>query len=74
VATSKEKIRIRMEAYDHEVLDRTAQEIVLIAHNLGLLLMDLSPSLPVWSGIRFFAVHTLTENQGNSSKFEPTRD
>ena len=31
MASSKEKIRIRMEAYDHEVLDRTAQEIVLIA-------------------------------------------
>ncbi len=25
---SSERIRIRMEAYDHEVLDRTAQEIV----------------------------------------------
>lgn len=25
---SNERIRIRMEAYDHEVLDRTAQEIV----------------------------------------------
>ena len=31
VASSNEKIRIRMEAYDHEVLDRTAQEIVQIA-------------------------------------------
>jgi len=35
VASSKEKIRIRMEAYDHEVLDRTAQEIVLIAEQSG---------------------------------------
>ena len=35
MASSKEKIRIRMEAYDHEVLDRTAQEIVLIAEQYG---------------------------------------
>jgi small subunit ribosomal protein S10 len=27
-AISSERIRIRMEAFDHEVLDRTAQEIV----------------------------------------------
>jgi small subunit ribosomal protein S10 len=32
---SSERIRIRMEAYDHEVLDRTAQEIVDTAKNTG---------------------------------------
>ena len=32
---SNERIRIRMEAYDHEVLDRTAQEIVSTAQNTG---------------------------------------
>jgi len=32
---SSERIRIRMEAYDHEVLDRTAQEIVETATNTG---------------------------------------
>jgi small subunit ribosomal protein S10 len=30
-----ERIRIRMEAYDHEVLDRTAQEIVETAEKTG---------------------------------------
>ncbi|MEY4189725.1 MAG: hypothetical protein RIR17_461 [Planctomycetota bacterium] len=35
MASSNEKIRIRMEAYDHEVLDRTAQEIVQIAEQSG---------------------------------------
>ena len=30
-----ERIRIRMEAYDHEVLDRTAQEIVETAEQTG---------------------------------------
>ncbi len=30
-----ERIRIRMEAYDHEVLDRTAQEIVDTAEKTG---------------------------------------
>ena len=30
---STERIRIRMEAYDHEVLDRTAKEIVETAKN-----------------------------------------
>ena len=30
-----ERIRIRMEAYDHEVLDRTAAEIVRTAHESG---------------------------------------
>ena len=32
---SNERIRIRMEAYDHEVLDRTAQEIVETAERTG---------------------------------------
>ena len=32
---SNERIRIRMEAYDHEVLDRTAHEIVETAHGTG---------------------------------------
>jgi small subunit ribosomal protein S10 len=32
---SSERIRIRMEAYDHEVLDRTAQEIVDTAQRTG---------------------------------------
>jgi small subunit ribosomal protein S10 len=32
---STERIRIRMEAYDHEVLDRTAQEIVETATRTG---------------------------------------
>jgi len=30
---SRERIRIRMEGYDHEVLDRTASEIVQVAQN-----------------------------------------
>ena len=32
---SSERIRIRMEAYDHEVLDRTASEIVETAEKTG---------------------------------------
>ncbi len=32
---TSERIRIRMEAYDHEVLDRTAQEIVETAVKTG---------------------------------------
>ena len=32
---STERIRIRMEAYDHEVLDRTAHEIVDTAQRTG---------------------------------------
>ena len=34
---ANERIRIRMEAYDHEVLDRTAQEIVDTAQRTGAL-------------------------------------
>jgi small subunit ribosomal protein S10 len=34
-ANKTNRIRIRMEAYDHEVLDRTAQEIVDTAKNTG---------------------------------------
>jgi small subunit ribosomal protein S10 len=34
---SSERIRIRMEAYDHEVLDRTAHEIVDTAQRTGAL-------------------------------------
>ena len=32
---TKERIRIRMEAYDHEVLDQTANEIVRTAQDTG---------------------------------------
>jgi small subunit ribosomal protein S10 len=32
---SNERIRIRMEAFDHEVLDRTARQIVDTAHGTG---------------------------------------
>jgi small subunit ribosomal protein S10 len=35
VAKREEKIRIRMEGYDHEVLDRTAKEIVDTAERTG---------------------------------------
>ena len=35
MAGESERIRIRMEAYDHEVLDRTAQEIVQTAEQTG---------------------------------------
>jgi small subunit ribosomal protein S10 len=34
-ANASERIRIRMEAYDYEVLDRTAQEIVRTAEQTG---------------------------------------
>ena len=34
---ASERIRIRMEAYDHEVLDRTAHEIVDTAQRTGAL-------------------------------------
>ena len=34
---ASERIRIRMEAYDHEVLDRTAKEIVDTANQTGAL-------------------------------------
>jgi small subunit ribosomal protein S10 len=35
LAFSSERIRIRMEAFDHEVLDRTAHEIVDTAQRTG---------------------------------------
>jgi len=35
VAAKDERIRIRMEAYDHEILDRTAAEIVDTAKKTG---------------------------------------
>lgn len=34
-AFANERIRIRMEGYDHEVLDRTATEIVQVATDTG---------------------------------------
>ncbi len=37
-AASSEKIRIRMEAFDHEVLDKTANEIVETAQRTGALI------------------------------------
>jgi small subunit ribosomal protein S10 len=41
--SQNEKIRIRMEAYDHEVLDRTANDIVDTAKRTGALVQGPIP-------------------------------
>jgi small subunit ribosomal protein S10 len=40
---SSERIRIRMEAFDHEVLDRTAREIVETAQRTGAIVIGPIP-------------------------------
>ena len=41
----EEKIRIRMEAYDHRVLDRSAKQIVETATRTGAKLFTLADSV-----------------------------
>ena len=50
---SNERIRIRMEAYDHEVLDRTAQEIVDTAKGTGA---DVHGPIPLPTRIERYTV------------------
>ena len=51
--TSNNRIRIRMEAYDHEVLDRTAQEIVETARQTGA---DVHGPIPLPTRIERYTV------------------
>lgn len=50
---SNERIRIRMESYDHEVLDRTAQEIVKTAKDTGA---DVHGPIPLPTRIERYTV------------------
>jgi len=52
-AVTSDKIRIRMEAYDHEVLDRTAKEIVETAKNTGA---DVTGPIPLPTRIERYTV------------------
>ena len=53
MASPNERIRIRMEGYDHEVLDRTAEEIVKIAQDTGA---DVSGPIPLPTRIERYTV------------------
>lgn len=48
----KMRIRIRMESYDHEILDRTAKEIVQTAEQTEALVHGPIPFLPGLNAIR----------------------
>jgi small subunit ribosomal protein S10 len=49
----KENIRIRLEAYDHAILDQSAKEIVLTAKRTGA---RVSGPIPLPTGKRIFTV------------------
>ena len=53
-ANQSERIRIRMEGYDHEVLDRTAGEIVQTARDNGA---DVHGPIPLPTRIERFTVN-----------------
>jgi len=53
VAQATERIRIRMEGYDHEVLDRTATEIVGTAKDTGA---DVHGPIPLPTRIERYTV------------------
>lgn len=53
MAVQTEKIRIRMEAYDHEVLDRTAREIADTAQRTGA---DVHGPIPLPTRIERYTV------------------
>jgi small subunit ribosomal protein S10 len=52
-AAQSERIRIRMEGYDHEVLDRTASEIVQTANETGA---DVHGPIPLPTRIERYTV------------------
>ena len=53
MAQATERIRIRMEGYDHEVLDRTATEIVGTAKDTGA---DVHGPIPLPTRIERYTV------------------
>ncbi len=64
-----EVIRIRMEAYDHAILDQSAQDIVDTAKRTTRKCTGRSPCRREWSGTRCCLGRTLTRRRVSSSRF-----
>ena len=61
------KIRIRLKAYDHKLLDKSAREIVETAQRTGVGIRGLSRCLRPSIAGPCCAGHTSTRNHANSS-------
>ncbi len=60
------KIRIRMEAYDHRILDQSAASVVETATRTGAKVSGPIPYQHVWKDIRCCVLHMLIRNLENS--------
>ena len=67
---AKQKIRIRLKAYEHRILDQSADKIVETAKRTGAMISGPIP-LPT-ERTRLSVHHTSTSIHGNSSKFGRT--
>lgn len=67
-----ERIRIRMEAYDHEILDQSAAELVNKAKETGARVSGPIPPPLASSATRFCVVPTSTRSRAISSRCAPT--
>ncbi len=62
------KLRIKLRAYDYNILDASVQEIVQTAKNTGARVAGPIPYLLKLINIPYFGHHTSIKNLANSSK------
>ena len=71
---NQEMIRIRLKAYDHQLIDASCEKIVETAKRNGASFPAPSPCRPRKRSSPFFALFTSTRIPVSSSSAEPTRD
>ena len=71
---NQEMIRIRLKAYDHQLIDASAEKIVETAKRNGAAVSGPIPCPRRKKSSPSFALFTSTRIPANSSSAEPTRD
>ncbi len=71
---AKQKVRIRLKAYDHKILDQSARQIVEAAERTGALVAGPVPLPTKIESIASFVRRLLIKTRRNSLRFAPTSD
>jgi len=69
-----QKIRIRLKAYDHAILDQSARKIVETAKRTGAKVSGPIPYPRTGVSLPYFGLRTSIRIPGNSSSTGPIRD
>jgi len=69
---AKQKIRIRLKAYDHRILDQSAKRIVETAERSGAKVVGPVPLPTRIENLRYAAQPSLTRTLRSTLKFVPT--